>query len=70
MEEGGPDLRAAVAAHVHVPAVEAILVVTPGVVRSHVAVLRARVLLVPNHIPGRGQIRDGLMIDLVQGSFS
>lgn len=69
MVVGDRDRLAAVVVRVHVPVVEVTHAVIRGVVPSHVAVLRARVQLVPNHIPGHGQIRDGPMIDLAQGSF-
>lgn len=67
--EEDQDHRAAVAVRVLVPDVEVTHVATPGVAQSHVDVLRAKVLLVLNHIPDPGQIRGGPTIDHVQGKY-
>lgn len=62
------DLRAVAVVPVHAPDAEVIRVVTPGAVLNHVDAPRARVLLVPNHIPDPGLIRGGPTIDPVQGN--
>lgn len=67
--EGDHVHQAAVVVRVHVPDVEVILVVTPEVVLNHVDVPRVRVQLIRNHIPVLGRIRDGPMIDHVQGKY-
>lgn len=68
MEEEDLGLQVAVVARVPDPVAEVTLAVTLEAVPNLVVVLRARVRLVLNRIPGRVLIRGDLMIALVQGT--